>query len=135
MTKNERHCPFCDGIIKERHNKYCSITCSANDRHKQKNKETHDRMINGGYINPRAIKNYLIDTRGVKCQICKRTTWMKHPIPLILDHVDGNHTNNKLENLRLVCGNCDMQLPTYKGKNFGNGRYSRKMRYREGKSY
>jgi len=56
-------------------------------------------------------------------------------MPLVLDHVDGNSENNKLENFRLVCGNCDMQLPTYKNKNKGNGRHYRMKRYKEGKSY
>ena len=60
---------------------------------------------------------------------------MGQPIPLVLDHMDGNSENNSLDNFRLVCGNCDMLLPTYKGKNAGNGRYSRRQRYAQGKSY
>jgi len=47
---------------------------------------------------------------------------MKQPVPLVLDHIDGHFENNNEENLRLVCGNCDMQLSTYKSKNIGNGR-------------
>ena len=60
---------------------------------------------------------------------------MGKPIGLILDHIDGNSDNNSPNNLQLVCGNCDMQLPTYKGKNLGKGRYYRRIRYAEGKSY
>lgn len=56
-------------------------------------------------------------------------------MPLILDHVDGDSDNWYLTNLRLVCGNCDMQLPTYKSKNWGNGRASRRKRYADAKSY
>ena len=52
-----------------------------------------------------------------------------------MDHIDGNSDNWMDNNLRLVCGNCDMQLPTYKSKNLGNGRYKRRQRYLEGKSY
>lgn len=52
-----------------------------------------------------------------------------------MDHIDGNSDNWSLDNLWLVCGNCDMLLPTYKGKNIGNGRYKRRERYKQGKSY
>jgi hypothetical protein len=52
-----------------------------------------------------------------------------------MDHIDGNSENNHLSNLRLVCGNCDMLLPTYKSKNKGNGRAYRRERYANGKSY
>ena len=49
--------------------------------------------------------------------------------------MNGDSENCALDNLRLVCGNCDMQLPTYKSKNRGKGRAWRRRRYAEGKSY
>jgi hypothetical protein len=49
-----------------------------------------------------------------------------------LDHTDGNPTNNRRENLRLVCPNCDSQLPTYKSRDRGNGRSFRRQRYADG---
>ena len=56
-------------------------------------------------------------------------------MPLVLDHIDGHASNWRLKNLRLVCHNCDAQLPTYKGKNRGNGRHLRRERYAAGKSF
>jgi hypothetical protein len=81
------------------------------------------------------IKRRILLERGNTCEICGNTEWMDKPIPLVLDHIDGNSSNNTKENLRLVCGNCDMQLPTYKSKNKGNGRAFRRQRYSGGKSY
>jgi hypothetical protein len=69
------------------------------------------------------------------CSICNKDTWMDKPMPLVLDHIDGNPMDHRRENLRMVCGNCDMQLPTYKAKNTGNGRAYRRERYAQGKSY
>jgi HNH endonuclease len=51
------------------------------------------------------------------CAGCGLTEWLGRPIPLELDHVDGNTENNRLENLRLICPNCHAFTPTYRGRN------------------
>jgi hypothetical protein len=48
---------------------------------------------------------------------------------MILDHIDGDASNNSPTNFRLVCPNCDTQLPTYKAKNTGNGRATKGMKW------
>ena len=45
--------------------------------------------------------------------------WQGEPMPLVLDHINGINNDNRLENLRFVCSNCDTQLDTYKSKNKG----------------
>jgi hypothetical protein len=34
-----------------------------------------------------------------------------------LDHIDGDRGNNLLNNLRIICPNCNATLPTHCGKN------------------
>lgn len=51
-----------------------------------------------------------------QCSRCKRRKWLGAAIPLELDHIDGNHENNALENLRLLCPNCHALTPTYRGR-------------------
>lgn len=52
------------------------------------------------------------------CSICGiGPEWMGKPMPLILDHINGTNNDNRLENLRFVCSNCECQLPTYKSRN------------------
>lgn len=70
----------------------------------------------------RYMKKFLIHKNGHKCSICGLKEWMGKEIPLICDHIDGDSSNSKLENFRLVCCNCDAQLPTFKSKNRGKGR-------------
>lgn len=60
-----------------------------------------------------------------KCSCCGLTTWMNQDVPLELDHIDGNHDNNRLENLRMLCPNCHALTPNYRGKNIGKGGGSR----------
>jgi hypothetical protein len=57
--------------------------------------------------------------QGVKqhrCEICDLSTWLGKPIPLELDHIDGNNKNNELENLRILCCNCHAQTPNWRGR-------------------
>lgn len=48
------------------------------------------------------------------CECCGLSEWMGKPIPLELHHIDGNHYNNKFENLQLLCSNCHGQKHLYK---------------------
>lgn len=94
-------------------------------------KKALERLENGEFTDGQrgTLRKYLIQLRGYKCCICHLEEWMGEPIPLVLDHIDGNSDNNFPDNLRLVCANCDRQLPTSKGGNRGNGRKSRRERY------
>ncbi len=103
--------------------RFCSRTC----------KDTAQRMDGVKAIQPphygtaKFNKDVIIRQRGRACETCRCTEWMGQPVPLDLDHTDGNTDNNLDENLRLLCPNCHAQTPTFCGRNLGKGRKSRRL--------
>jgi 5-methylcytosine-specific restriction endonuclease McrA len=55
----------------------------------------------------------LIKLRGRKCEKCGLETWLNQPINLEVHHIDGDRTNNSLDNLMLLCPNCHSYTPTF----------------------
>jgi transposase-like protein len=53
-----------------------------------------------------------------RCELCGQgELWQGRRMALILDHVNGVHDDNRLENLRIVCANCNATLDTHCGRN------------------
>lgn len=68
-----------------------------------------------GSLKKRLIKEGLLK---VKCAGCEITdVWMGKKIVLVLDHINGDSTDNRLENLRFLCPNCNSQTETFCGRN------------------
>lgn len=78
----------------------------------------------------KAKKLRLIKRRTHRCEMCKNDKHMGFPIPLELDHIDGDSSNSSITNLRLLCPNCHTFTPTYKAKNKGNVKGKRKLFYK-----
>lgn len=121
-----RECKLCEALLRRPGKAtFCNMVC-YHEFHYQRWK---DSVIKSGIFtfahntaSPACRhKRFLTEFHGWKCQICDRKTWLGAPINLVFDHIDGNSDNWKVTNCRLVCNNCDSTLPTYKGRNIGNG--------------
>lgn len=51
-----------------------------------------------------------------KYEICGITTWQEKPIVIQLHHINGNPTDNRIENLQMLCPNCHSQTENYARK-------------------
>jgi hypothetical protein len=115
---------------KSSYGKYCSNKCQILYQRKQKLAKVELGTASAGWV-----KTYLLAKHGPKC-MDPNCVWdfEKRPIPVELEHIDGNGDNNTLENCILLCPNCHSMTPTFKGRNRGKGRYTRRQRYAAGKS-
>jgi len=103
-------------------NKYCNNACQREYEYKQRIKAWLTEGKSWKTQVPQWPKRYLAEVNGRKCSVCSLEDWMGKEITLEVDHIDGRHYNNNVENLRLICPNCHSQTDTYKNKNKGNGR-------------
>lgn len=76
---------------------------------------------NSTYSNMKNLKKRLVKSELLeyKCNRCSISTWNNEQLALHLDHFNGIRTDNRLENLRLLCPNCHSQTDTYCGRNIG----------------
>jgi len=75
-----------------------------------------DYLVVGSKIGSNSLKYKLYD-QNLKSRICEMCSqdenWNGEKISLILDHINGISNDNRLENLRILCPNCNATLETH----------------------
>ena len=146
IYKERRHPSkaYCKNCGKEflqydKRKKFCSSSCAATYNNKERGERSEDTKIKISKSLRETLdkkqKNYGEESkyksqtkRGVaklvekgikvyKCEICGISEWEGKPITLQLHHKDGNHFNNNIDNLQVLCPNCHYQTENYCSKN------------------
>ena len=81
-------------------------------------KDISEYLVEWRLISSHRLKTLLLrdGLKPHRCENCGRTEWLGQAIPLELHHVDGKRSNNKLENLQILCANCQALTPNNSGK-------------------
>lgn len=86
----------------------------------QQHKSLTDSLVLGSSFRNSSLRERLI-REGLlenKCRECGQLPWWNgKELVLQLDHINGDHSDNRLDNLRILCPHCHTQTETYGGRN------------------
>ena len=133
--KKVTYCEYCGKEISAgKNNRFCDSVCFQNY---MKEKRITDWKKNPSKYSkediPEFIRKYMLEKADYKCQICgwdevNKTTGN---IPLEIHHIDGDCTNNKEENLQVLCPNHHSLTPNHGSLNKGNSRRYKLKKYKD----
>ena len=130
----EIQCQYCGKKFLGRSDrKYCSTECA--NKHEEEKKIQYWKegiwIINPNFKMPKSIKSYLLEKAEYKCEECGFSGNNKKTGKTILQihQKDGNCSNNKEENLQVLCPNCHAMTENYMALN--KGKSARKKRYKK----
>lgn len=98
-TAEDRYKNMINRFVRQPIERYLVVNSDASRNNLKK------RLLEEGYLKP------------ICCLCDQDENWNGMKISLILDHINGVHNDNRLENLRIVCPNCNAGLDTFAGKN------------------
>lgn len=116
----KKYCLNCGKELLNKRNVFCSNSCSSIYKHKKQYNYfiSNPEKFNKGNYTPKNFKDFFLLEQNNRCAICENeNVWNDNPLVFVLDHIDGDASNNNRENLRLICPNCDSQTETFKSKN------------------
>lgn len=123
----ERNCLNCGIKIVYPCRKFCKHSCQQEFRYSEYIKKWKSGEIDGTYDGESMsgnIRRYIKEKYNHKCRICG---WAKmniysNSVPLHIDHINGDCTDNREENLDLLCPSCHSLTSTYGNLNRGKSK-------------
>lgn len=79
-------------------------------------------LVKSSFYDKKNLKRRLIEA-GLKTNCCEKCgnkgEWNGEPLTIQLHHINGDRTDNRIENLQMLCPNCHSQTENHSGKNSG----------------
>ena len=126
------YCANCGKEIKQ--GKYCSKKCYGEYKTKQyieRWKNGEENGLSGQYGIATAVRHYIFEKNGDKCECCGKSYINPYTNLSVLQihHKDGDCTNNKEENLQLLCPTCHAMTENFGSRNKNATRIDKRKRY------
>ena len=127
-------CLFCGKLLtgQRQSGVFCGPKCWAELDYQQYIQKWKAGVVDGskcpaGDILSNHIRRYIFEKYNSACVKCgwHEVNQYTGKVPCQVNHIDGNSSNHKEENLELLCPSCHSLTPSYGGRNRGNGRKTR----------
>lgn len=120
--KTKRPVHTCHGCGELTHNnKFCTQGCEQKTNRQSKVEQWLDGSNVSDGVLKWTVRKYLFATQNSKCIKCgwSERNQQTNNVPLELNHIDGDHTNNTVINIELICPNCHSLTSNFRALNRG----------------
>ena len=93
--------------------KFCCRKCSG----EYITKQNIPNRLKENTVFEKSTRKYVLLLKGESCECCGISEWQGKKLSLHIDHINGIRTDNRIENLKVLCPNCHSQTPTFGVKN------------------
>lgn len=126
-----KRCGSTDRLARNRRGPYCSFKCFDEDRYHLTGSFAQwvTAWVSGEISGTTAagqpdhrVRPALVSLRGQRCEECEwdKVNPVSGRVPLHMDHVHGDRSRNRPEDVRLLCPNCHSLTPNYQHLNNPN---------------